>query len=49
MLATIAGSVPRQVRGYSADTHGNDIAFARRMANGRTNRELANALLGIIV
>ena len=36
-------------RGHSADTHGNDAAFARRMANGRTNRELANVLLGIII
>lgn len=36
-------------RGRKADTHGNDAAFARRMANGRINRELANALLGIIV
>ena len=36
-------------RGHKADTHGNHAAFARRMANGRTNRKLANALLGIIV
>ena len=36
-------------RGHSAETHGNDAAFARRMANGRTNCELANALLRIIV
>ena len=36
-------------RGHKADTHGNNAAFARRMANGRTNRQLANALLGIIV
>ena len=36
-------------RGHSADTHGNDAAFARRMANGRTDPELANALLEIIV
>ena len=36
-------------RGHSADTHGNDAAFARQMANGRTNSQLANALLGIIV
>ena len=36
-------------RGHSADTHGNDAAFARRMANGRTNRKLATALSGIIV
>ena len=35
--------------GHIADTHGNDAAFARRMANGRTNSRLANALLGIIV
>ena len=36
-------------RGHEMDTHGNDAAFARRMARGRTNPELANALLEIIV
>ena len=36
-------------RGHKADTHGNHAAFARRMANGRTDPELANALLAIIV
>lgn len=36
-------------RGHGADTHGNDAAFAQRMANGRTNSKLADALLGIIV
>lgn len=36
-------------RGHGADTHGNDAAFAQRLANGRTNSQLAIALLGIIV
>lgn len=36
-------------RGHKADTHGNDAAFAQRMKNGRTDRELANDLLRIIV
>ena len=36
--------------GHDADnTHGNDAAFARRMANGRTDPDLTNALLRIIV
>ena len=34
---------------HDANTHDNNAAFARRMANGRTDRELANALLAIIV
>lgn len=36
-------------RGHDADTHGNDAAFAQRLANGRTNSQLTNALLDIIV
>ena len=36
-------------RGHDANTHDNDAAFARRMANGRADPELANALLEIIV
>ena len=36
-------------RDHDANTHDNDAAFARRMANGRTDRELANTLLEIIV
>lgn len=36
-------------RGHDAHTHDNDAAFAQRMANGRTDPELANALLEIIV
>ena len=36
-------------RGHDANTHDNDAAFAQRMARGRTNRALADALLRIIV
>ena len=36
-------------RGHSADTHGNDAAFAQRLSKGRTNSQLAHALLGIIL